>query len=364
MRGEPATTTATAGAVAAAAVVLAMTSACRNGGTTSAVPIADSRAPIHGSMDAMPPPISTTVSALDAVLWPGDEIGAYVAMGASDRAALASAVVGLWRGELSHASAVLPIVGHHLARYQIDGAVPGDGEKSGGGGDASAGAASGAIAELVGVIGDDPGALGRGVYLVREGVANALLLQAPHPYFDQFTEQIALAWLVESSPSEAPRALFAGSIHRYWQPDGVRGPRDVNRADVSHNGDHEFNAMTSVIGAETPGLVVVQVHGFGGEPAGFDIVVSSGTKAPSLIAATVARDLRALGYRVALYPIDTNELGATTNAQRRALARYGAGFVHIELARAVRERLIEDAGARGAMWRSISHAVRASTSTP
>lgn len=311
-----------------AATLLAALLACRNGSSTPAAsaPPRDSQQMITAEAPREP----QTLAALATALWPGAEIGDYVPFSNSEKQALAAAVVGLWQENLDNAAEILPLPETVLARYRVD------------------------AVDLAGVVGSVTGSRGRGVYLVRVGTAHNVLLQAPHPYFDQFTEQIALSWLVESPIELAPHGLFAGSIHRYWQPDGKRGEREVNVADVCHNEAHEFTVVTAAVAANQPRLTIVQLHGFGGAPAEFDIVVSSGTATPSPAATKVAAALREAGYKVGLYPIETKELGATTNAQRRTATPLGAAFVHIELSRGVREALQAQPVARAAMWENIA----------
>ncbi|MDX2455941.1 MAG: hypothetical protein QNL87_00375, partial [Gammaproteobacteria bacterium] len=68
---------------------------------------------------------------------------------------------------------------------------------------------------------------------------------------------------------------------------------------------------------------------------------SAGTAWPTPASTAVAACLQSLlNNPVRLYPRDVQELGATTNQQGRLLRRLAHnGFVHVELSRALRERL-------------------------
>ncbi len=313
--------------------------ACRGGG--SSTPPSTTMPPDSLRTTPAPAPEAIAVETLGERLWPGADIGDYAPMTAAEKRELAAAAWHLWRcaAPTSAAIAAAPAAAELApARYVVSG--PGE-----------------AVA-LDGLVGVVPGARGRGIYLARcDSPSPRILLQAPHPYFDQLTEQIALRWLVEAPAPQAPRALFAGSVHRYWSADGTRPARDDSPADVSHNEAHELTAATAAIAAHQPGLIVVQLHGFGAEPAELDMVISSGTSTPSPKVIALAAALRVYGYRVGVYPLDTPLLGATTNAQRRAVAPHGAAFVHLELARGVRQALAIDAGARALVWQAIVAAV-------
>ncbi|MBK9072382.1 MAG: hypothetical protein IPL79_15485 [Myxococcales bacterium] len=313
--------------------------ACRNGGSSS--PPSTATPPDSPRTTPAPAPETIAVDALGERLWPGPDVGDYAPMAASEKRELAAAAWHLWRcaAPASAATALAPTAAELApARYVVTG--------------------TGQPVALDGLVGVAPGARGRGVYLARcDSAMPRILLQAPHPYFDQLTEQIALRWLVEASAPEAPRALFAGSVHRYWSADGTRPVREDSPADVSHNEAHEMTVATAAIAALQPGLIVVQVHGFGTEPSELDMVISSGSSTPSAKVVALAAALRVYGYRVGVYPLDTPLLGATSNAQRRAVAPHGAAFVHLELARGVRQALAIDAGARALVWQAIVAAV-------
>jgi hypothetical protein len=80
-----------------------------------------------------------------------------------------------------------------------------------------------------------------------------------------------------------------------------------------------------------------------------DAIVSDGSSAPSELLLDLADCLSAAFPKrsILVYPIDTDQLGATTNAQGRALRAAGfAGFAHLELSAAFRKTLVADPAER------------------
>jgi hypothetical protein len=183
----------------------------------------------------------------------------------------------------------------------------------------------------------------------------ATILMAPHGFFDLGTERIALAMLVEGR--DWPRVLIVNTVHRYLDRDGVRRRRADSPADPCHNPRHLVAVATTAALDALPGAEVVQLHGFGDsdEDAGgppVAAIVSGGVKeAPTPRSREVAERLRReLGVEVALFPVDTDRLGATTNVQGREVrARGRDGFVHVEMSAALRQRLRDDPAARRAL---------------
>jgi hypothetical protein len=78
---------------------------------------------------------------------------------------------------------------------------------------------------------------------------------------------------------------------------------------------------------------------------GFDVVLSgAGTRFDP---APLRRELAAAsGLRVAAYPTDVRRLGGTSNQQARASRSLGREFLHVEMARGTRQRLVAEPLAR------------------
>lgn len=194
------------------------------------------------------------------------------------------------------------------------------------------------------VLRDNPAALhGSGCYVFRDEPAppGAILLQAPHVYFDVGTGYIAAALFMAPASASRVHAVIGNTAHRYLQADGSKQRQQINPADAAHNVDHPLAHVSDALSAFGP-LTIVQLHGFGADNpalADVDVVVSAGTEPASSAAGQAAAALRTTGLRVALFPDDTRALGATTNVQGASARLHQREFVHIEMATAVRDRM-------------------------
>lgn len=178
---------------------------------------------------------------------------------------------------------------------------------------------------------------GQGLYLIRLGATPGLMLQVPHGYRDLHTDDIAAGLL------QVPWHVIAfNTVPRHY----TRRGRRVD-ADLAHREDSFLAALTRAYADIHPAGRLVQLHGFSPQKrstaAGRSAaaIISSGAAWPSAGAIAVADCLqRRLQEPVRLYPRDVRELGGTRNVQGRLLRERGHdGFVHVELARPLRERL-------------------------
>ncbi|MDC0662936.1 hypothetical protein [Marinobacter sp. SS21] len=182
---------------------------------------------------------------------------------------------------------------------------------------------------------------GIGHYLIRRNASSSLLLQAPHQFYDRHTGELA----IELFRNGDMAVLALNSAHRRTAIDGRSG-----HADIAHLNDTPFAALTRAFVRHHPQGSVVQLHGFAADKrtsaAGrsADIIVSSGQRWLLPAAQEVASCLMENGpWQVRRYPLEVGELGGTTNTQGALLRQLGHGrFVHLELAREVRERLRSD----------------------
>lgn len=292
-----------------------------------------------GEADAQPrvalgPVEATDEAGLTALLWPPQGVQAHVPLSADERDALQHAVADLVAVR-DFEDPALPVIagraneaGFELRRFTVEGRP---------------------LAALL-----DRKARGAGAYMVwldAAATGPAVVLQAPHSFFDTHTGTLALRGFL--GIQEPPAALFVNTLHRYVGVDGKRDKRarDENPSDPAHNTEHAFAAATTAAAkAYAPRKVtVVQLHGFGAKPeATADkgaMVVSAGRKQGSTRASTaVATALAELELgRVVRFPEQAERLGATTNVQRRALETVpNADFVHIEMSNDVRVGLADD----------------------
>lgn len=201
-------------------------------------------------------------------------------------------------------------------------------------------------------------ARGAGAYIVRVAPPEptTILLQAPHELYDLGTGRLAAELMFTPRAGARPRALFTNTMHRYQLAPGDKKKRRHNPADVAHNAEHAFTIATNAFAIAAGTVRVIQLHGFGaridddgGDAGAFAMVVSAGDARGSspLSSAIAAAATTIFGAGVKRFPEDTQLLGATTNAQRRALADVpGAAFVHVEMSADVRAQLAASAALR------------------
>lgn len=203
---------------------------------------------------------------------------------------------------------------------------------------------------------DRPGALalaepagscsGRGVYLLREGEGLLpVALVAPHRGADLRTGEIA-ASLFEEFP-------FAAAA---WNSAPRRaGEGCAEGGDVTREPTHYLTAFSQAFARRHPQGRIVQLHGFdaarrqGMAAMDADAIVSDGSHAPSERLLDLADCMASAfpGRSIQVFPIDTDELGATANAQGRAVRAAGfAGFAHLELSAEFRKALAADPAER------------------
>lgn len=207
-------------------------------------------------------------------------------------------------------------------------------------------------------LGDEPGVAlaeaedgcaGRGAYLVRPASGPVLAIAAPHRGFDRHTGTIARQ-LFEEHPvaaaawSSAPRKPLAHCLAA---------------GDVARLPTHFLTAFSLAFAQAYPDGTIAQLHGFDRErhaasgQSAWDMVISNGTRRPDDRLLGVAVCLRRAfpDRRLAVFPADSQTLGATENAQGRALRDAGFGhFVHLELSLALRQHLAADAEARARLF--------------
>lgn len=196
---------------------------------------------------------------------------------------------------------------------------------------------------------------GKGIYALRMTGA-PVLLQAPHRYKDLHSGTLLARLFAQGGA----RAAAWNTVPRWY--DDAQGVRVT--ADLAHLETSYFNAFaTAFAKADPKGARVVQVHGFDprnrstalGAIAG--AILSSGAATPSAAVRQIGGCLTPAFAPdpVFLFPEDVTELGATTNSTAAALRALGfAGFVHIELSRDLRERLVGSPELSGRMARCLS----------
>jgi hypothetical protein len=183
---------------------------------------------------------------------------------------------------------------------------------------------------------------GRGWYLFRTNHQSSVALEMPHARNDIHTGMIGLRMFLTGQA----RVLAASTITRH-------------RADMAHLDDTFFQAFTLAFAQVCPTGLVVQLHGFEAgnhDTVKADIIASAGSRSPSPWLADLVQRLRKVtNLPVLAYPEDTRVLGATLNAQGRALQPTpSCRFVHLEMCLEFRERLTRDDKLRRAIFNCLS----------
>lgn len=185
----------------------------------------------------------------------------------------------------------------------------------------------------------EPGGRGRGLYAFMGRGRHAL--QAPHVPTDRLTGEILLRY----GEDALPRALAWNTV-----------PRSV--ADVAHLEGTDLIAFSRAFARTHPSEKIMQLHGFDSgrrktkvaEESG--AIVSAGHREPSRELKEAVRCMKSkVEPATRLFGEDVSELGGTTNSVGRALRAHGyPHFIHLELALPLRERLLNDAEQRLALF--------------
>lgn len=194
---------------------------------------------------------------------------------------------------------------------------------------------------------------GRGFFAARIEGGTPLMIQAPHQYYDLRTGTLARQLFVES---QAMAAAW-NTTHRY---------HNSHDTDLVHIADSYLHALSRAFIDVHPDGRILQLHGFStakrdswaGRRA--QAILSNGTRYPTQPLIQLTRCLsQRLGIRAFLYPRDVSELGATTNTLAADLRRRGFdGFVHLELAAELRQRLIAEPATRNLLIQCVTETLR------
>ena len=132
-------------------------------------------------------------------------------------------------------------------------------------------------------------------------------------------------------------------------PRSFKDRGNVVNADMAHLPQSYYRAFSQAFAAVFPAGHILQLHGFAKQKrttsagARADIIISSGTNPPSPVVLATGGCLkqRLTGREVYIYPQDVLELGGVTNTIGHSLRDVGhAGFIHLELSKQLRERMI------------------------
>ena len=183
-----------------------------------------------------------------------------------------------------------------------------------------------------------------GFYAIRKaGDVPALVLEAPHAWYDLDTGKLACA-LFEAGYG---RALLLNTAQRHAPSQGdATAHADGLGADVAHRAESVFQAATLGVVDALSDPLVVQVHGFGSGHGSYGAVLSEGSTfqaSSQLAAATVALEPVLGSYGAVVTGEEVPELSARTNVQSQAITGQGR-FLHMELSLSARRGMVGDQG--------------------
>lgn len=181
-----------------------------------------------------------------------------------------------------------------------------------------------------------------GFYAIRKGGdAPALVIEAPHAWYDLDTGKLACA-LFEAGYG---RALLLNTAQRHAAPQGdVAAHADGLGADVAHRAESVFQAATLGVVDALEDPLVVQLHGFGSSHGSYGAVLSEGStfQASAQLTAALGAFEPLLGaYGGVVSGKEVPELSARTNVQSQAITGRGR-FLHMELCLAARRSILGD----------------------
>lgn len=185
---------------------------------------------------------------------------------------------------------------------------------------------------------------GRGLFAFNRGAERGNVLQVPHSFRDLRTREIGLALFDEG----AFRAAAWNTVPRSASGASLKSP-----ADMAHQPASYFSAFTRALARSMQSLRVLQLHGFDAtrRKGAAAAIISNGSRFSDDALRGFARCLeRRSGFRSAVFPDEINELGGTRNAQAAIVSRrVGQRFIHLEMDRDLRERLVTDAAVRAGL---------------
>lgn len=182
---------------------------------------------------------------------------------------------------------------------------------------------------------------GRGFYLFQMNTNSTSVIQAPHSFKDLRTREIAFDLIFQSN--------YAAAAWNTVPRDYIENNIEIN-ADMAHLEQTFFISFSVAFARHFAQGNLLQIHGYAQEKrtstAGIEseLIFSSGTSSPSVtLLETVACLKQKVSSKTYAYPLEVNELGGTGNTIGKALRQLNhGGFMHIEISRGIRERLLTE----------------------
>lgn len=182
---------------------------------------------------------------------------------------------------------------------------------------------------------------GRGFYLFRLNSNSTSVLQAPHSFKDLRTREITFDLILQSD--------YAAAAWNTVPRDYIENGSKIN-ADMAHLDQTFFISFSVAFARHYVQGNLLQLHGYAQDKRTTrlgkesELILSSGTSTPtSTLLETVACLKQKVSGKTYAYPTEVTELGGTTNTIGKLLRQLRHnGFMHIEISRGIRERLLTE----------------------
>ncbi|MEF8942040.1 MAG: hypothetical protein V5B78_04525 [Desulfohalobiaceae bacterium] len=189
------------------------------------------------------------------------------------------------------------------------------------------------------VVMEDGTKKGRGFYLFADVPDSRSALMVPHGITDLKTGKIGMELLRKGD--------FVGGAFN-TVPRYSKSGDQSQKQDMAHTKGTYFIAYTKAFADVFPRGRLLQLHGFATEKretqAGraADVIVSPGSAILPPDMYELTQCLRRTPFHIALYPVEVEELGGTTNISGNVLQSMGhSGFVHFEMSYLLRKRMAD-----------------------
>ncbi|WP_372777469.1 hypothetical protein [Litorivivens sp.] len=195
---------------------------------------------------------------------------------------------------------------------------------------------------------------GRGAFLFSANPDSSLVLQAPHRRDDWGTGRLTAKLAQENNP----RAVAWNTTPR--RIDDEPGPGD---ADLAHLDRSFLQAFTLGQARGLKNSRLIQIHGYSADKRKTSraqkstIIISSGRHFISAPVFSIYNCLYRQIRGVLIFPDTVKELGGTTNSQGRLfMEQRQDGFVHLEIDRSLREKLLQSPSLRRTLYQCLATA--------
>ncbi len=180
---------------------------------------------------------------------------------------------------------------------------------------------------------------GGGVYTMRCGDTEPIVIQSPHGYFDLNTAKLGYRVFRRAKA----RWFMINSLQRYKSREMELRTDEYHPADSPHNPNSLYQAVTLAILDTSPQLTFVQLHGFDASWRDTDAVFSDGRVEPQIWSNKLRELWGGHEWKVLVFGRQFKGLGAITNVQGTAINAQGGRFIHIEMSLEMRRWMVKSA---------------------